>query len=441
MKAILAPVYFKRDRTEKFARQLALITQELADSARLLEPIGLGDPVPPEADAVVFPEILGEAYEQSDAFSAIGVPIVILTSEFMTISMWDWEIINYLKTKGVSVLAPYNKDQSEVICRSLALRRNMQETTFLIFQDNPGDGFQPDIFKCFYWWGTECTDLLQKKFGVTIERASLRELGKLEKGITDKEAAAEVATWEFPMDGMLTEEAKLGAARYYLAVRKVIGERGDIKGIGSNCLNESRFSASTPCIAWNLFYERQRILWACEGDTLSLTTEYLVHHALQSPVMMTNIYPKLMGMAALKHEHIPSFPEILDEPENHVLLAHCGYFGLAPQSFCSSWEARPPVLGIVDERAHVLDTRYPVGAVTMVKLDASMERILIIEGDVKGYVQYPGSDCRNGAIVKVPDGHALMQNIYSHHQILIPGHQAVRLEFLAEVFGLTVERL
>jgi L-fucose isomerase-like protein len=157
--------------------------------------------------------------------------------------------------------------------------------------------------------------------------------------------------------------------------------------------------------------------------------------------MMTNIYPVLMGMAALKHEGIPAFPEILDKPENHILLAHCGYFGLAPQSFCSSWCVKNPVLGIVDEQAHALDARYPTGPITMVKLDATMERLMVIEGDLKGYVQYPGSDCRNGAIVQVPDGHKLMRNIYSHHQILIPGHHKHMIETFAPVFGLTVDVL
>ena len=441
MKAILVPVFFQRDKTDKFERQLAHISNELRDFTEILAPIGLGEPVPKEADAVVFPEILGEAYEYADLFASYQVPILILTSEFMTISMWDWEIMNFLKGKGVQVLSPYNKDQSQVICKSLALKRKMKQTKFVIFQDNPGEGFQPDIFKCFYWWGTECTNLLHQKFGVTVERTSLEKLGKVEESISKEEALEEIASWNFPMHESLSEQAKIGAAKYYLAVKKYMDGEGNIGGIGSNCLNESRFSSSTPCIAWNLLYERERILWACEGDTLSLTTKYLLHNALGTPVMMTNIYPVLMGMAALKHEGIPSFPELLDEPENHILLAHCGYFGLLPQSFAESWEATAPVLKIVDKNAHMLNGRYPVGPITMVKIDAAMEHIMVIEGELKGYVQYPGSDCRNGAIVKVPDGHRLMKDIYSHHQILLTGHQLARIEFIAEVLDLKVEKL
>lgn len=130
MKATLAPIFFKRDRTAKFSNQLQHIKNELSEYVRLLEPIALGEPIDEQADAVVFPEILGEAYEHSDVFKSLGKPILILTSEFMTISMWDWEIMDFLRGKGVQVLAPYNKQQSEIICRSLALKRKMRQTTF-----------------------------------------------------------------------------------------------------------------------------------------------------------------------------------------------------------------------------------------------------------------------------------------------------------------------
>ncbi len=439
MKAKLVPVYFKRDATDAFSLQTERIRSSLSDCVELLAPSALGDPIDEKADAVVFPEILGEAYESSRLFDEIPVPILILTSEFMTISMWDWEIIGYLQNKEISVLAPYHGDQTRIVCRSLAVRRTMKDTTFLIFQDNPGEGFQPAIFKSFYWWKEECTEDLKKQLGPTIQRQSLKALGSVEQSIPHEEALKEVGTWDFPMDPRLSQEAKIAAAKYYLAVRKTLGSRSDVGGIGANCLNESHFSSSTPCIAWNLFFERFGILWSCEGDTLSLALKYLLYHSLQVPLLMTNIYPVLMGMAALKHEGIPNFPEILDEPENYVLLAHCGYFGLAPQSFCSHWNARPPVLGIVDKNAHALDVRFPTGAVTMVKLDPSMKRLMVIQGTLTGYVQYPGSDCRNGAMVKVKDGHRLMKEIGSHHQLILQGDQRPALELIAQVFGLTME--
>jgi hypothetical protein len=45
-------------------------------------------------------------------------------------------------------------------------------------------------------------------------------------------------------------------------------------------LNESRFSDTTPCLAWNLLYEERGIRHACEGDTFSLATKYIVNRSL-----------------------------------------------------------------------------------------------------------------------------------------------------------------
>ena len=58
----------------------------------------------PEADAVVFPQLLGEAYRRVTDFQGIRLPILIVTSEFGTLSMWDWEIICYLKSRGVETI-------------------------------------------------------------------------------------------------------------------------------------------------------------------------------------------------------------------------------------------------------------------------------------------------------------------------------------------------
>ena len=76
------------------------------------------------------------------------------------------------------------------------------------------------------------------------------------------------------------------------------------------------------------------MIWGCEADTMSMITKYILHKSLEAPIMMTNLYPFLLGNAALKHERIKSFPDVASEPENHVLVAHCGYMGVIPHSFC-----------------------------------------------------------------------------------------------------------
>ena len=109
MKAQLVPLYFKRGRDADFDLQLTRLKDLLAAEADFLPPVGLGDPLPAQAGAVVFPQLLGEAYHLLPDFQKITLPILILTSEFGTVSMWDWEIASYLRAAGVKTAFPEDR--------------------------------------------------------------------------------------------------------------------------------------------------------------------------------------------------------------------------------------------------------------------------------------------------------------------------------------------
>jgi L-fucose isomerase-like protein len=185
-------------------------------------------------------------------------------------------------------------------------------------------------------------------------------------------------------------------------------------------------------------FEDKELIWACEADTMSLLTKYIVYKSTRAPVMMTNVYPFLMGMAALKHEKIERFPD-LAEPENHLLLVHCGYFGLLPKCFSEKWNVTSKVLEIVDDNAIALDAQYSSGDVTLITMHPSLDKILVYEGLLEGYAQYPGSDCRNGGIVRVQDGYKLIDKLYSHHSIIIKGNLLKDMNYVAKIFDLQLE--
>ena len=152
MKAKLAPIYFDPGRDEGFDTQLARLRDLLADEAEFLEPVALGRRLPREADAAVFPQMLGEAYRRVGDFRHIDAPIFVVTSEFGTLNMWDWEIVAYLEGAGVTTISPYSLAQSLLLCRAAAARRQFRGSQLLVFQDNPGEGIQTPSFQRFYWW-------------------------------------------------------------------------------------------------------------------------------------------------------------------------------------------------------------------------------------------------------------------------------------------------
>ena len=151
-------------------------------------------------------------------------------------------------------------------------------------------------------------------------------------------------------------------------------------------------------------------------------------------MMMTNLYPFLVGMAALAHEKIDKFPDI-EDPDNHALGVHCGYFGFIPRRFCTNWVLRPKVLEIVDDNAIVIDAELPIGPVTIAKIYPDFGRLSVIEAEIERYVQYPGSDCRNGALIRYKDGERVMEELCSHHALIIAGRQKAGLRQIAKVFS------
>ena len=56
-------------------------------------------------------------------------------------------------------------------------------------------------------------------------------------------------------------------------------------------------------------------------------------------------------------------------------------------------------------------------------------------------MQYPGSDCRNGGVIRVRDGRSFMDRLCSHHYLLTTGHNLADIRLLAKVFDVQIEEL
>ena len=441
MRAKVTPLFFDKGRNDDFDIQLDLLKEILADYIEFLEEVPFGASLPPDTDAVLFPQILGDVYGQLADIKAIDVPILIVTTEFGTMAMWDWEVIKYLESEGVEVIAPYNMDQTKNLARALAIKRELKSSKFVVYQDEPAaGGFQPEIFKRFYWYMDECTQRMFTKYGVTLEERSFAKMGSEAKALPDTEAEKVWEEWgdRLPL-GNVNVNQRNSALKIYVKLRDALEADSSIKGMGINCLNESQHSDTTPCLAWNMLYEQDQLIWGCEGDTITMLTKYLLHKSLDVPIMMTNMYPFLMGDAALKHERIPYFPEVKGNPDNYILAAHCGYFGVVPQSFATDWKVESKVLAIVDDNAIVLDARLPEGPITLAKLHPTLETMSVIEGEIEKYTQYENSDCLNGAVIRVRDGHQLVSSLTSHHYLILTGHRLAEIRQIAKILNFDIE--
>lgn len=435
LKAKIVPLQFaetnERERGE-YVQQMEKLHEFYGDVMEFQDTITVGEEIP-ECDAVVFPQMIGAAYHYIDVLKQYDKPIVVITSQFGTVDMWDWELIAYMRSHGLNVFSPYNVELGKVILRAIATKSHLRGAKFLMFQDDPGEGMQAYIFKRFYWWEQECTEQIEKAFGVKLIYRSWREVNDRAAQIDPQKALKEFAKWNVPCEN-ISEEQKILVAQLYLAICDTIEELGGVDGIGSNCLNESMYCRTTPCLIWNMLFEKYGIIWCCEGDTLTLISTYILYYSLKAPIMMTNIYPFLVGKAAIHHEKIDDFPKT-EEPENHALGVHCGYAGFAPRNFCSKWKMVPKVLEIVNEKAYMINCELPEGDMVLAKINPSFDKITVIPGEIEKYVQFPGTDARNASLLHYKNGEEVMEELPSHHQMIISGKQKASILQIAKVFG------
>lgn len=442
-KARIVPLRFLEVEDKEFYRILDALKGIYGDEAEFLPPGIAGEAVPEEADAVLFPVMWTNVYTEIDRLAAaIHVPVIILTTTVGVSLMFDWESAAYMKQKGFTVFHPHSVDLARTVLRALALKREMRHQKFLVFHDSKGEGLIPEQFKIFYWWNDECMRDMKEKFGITIVHKSYKALGEKAIAISDEDAREELKRWDFHEE-VPYERPVLAAIKLFMAIRDEVDAEGDVVGCGANCLNEGFYSDTTPCLAWSLLYQDRGVMWVCESDTSSLMTQYLIGSTIDSAIFTTNIYPFLSGMPALSHEKIREFPDV-EDPDDHALLVHCGYLGCVARPMSAKWTLRPPVLGwhswnIVGENSVVVDAEVEKGDVTLCKLTSDFKGIFVEKAVLEEYVQYPGSDCRNGGLIRVPDGYKLMEHIISHHVIVTTGKRSGQIRAVAEIFGLAVD--
>lgn len=426
------------DNFEKVLEELKVIYQE---EMEVLEPVMLGDEIP-ECDAVLLPEMAVDVYTRTAEIKAqIKQPVLIITTRFGVSLMFDWEGAAHLKQQGIKVYHPHSVELGKTILKSLALKRLMKKQKFLIFQDSPGDGLIPEQFKIFYWWNEQCIQDIKERFGIEIVYRRYKDLCDDAKSISDEEARAELERFDFIVKEV-KEKTLLETIKLFIAIRKEVDEVGGVVGCGANCINEAFDTNVTPCLAWNLLYRDRGVMWGLESDISALITQYILGSVIDTAIFATNIYPFLSGMPALSHEKIQSFPEV-EDPDDHALLVHCGYLGCSVnQKYSTKWELHPSVLAwLFGEHATAIDAEVGTGDMTLCKMHADFKGLQVIPADLEEYVQYPGSDCRNGGLIRVADGYKLMEQIISHHVIVLTGKRSNQMKAVCSIFDMTYDEI
>src|SRR5829696_4179469 len=102
--ARLLPVFLEDEPQPSFHRQLEALVAHSGDLVEWQSPLHISRAHRGNADAVIVPDMSGVAYRKLKEFQRLDVPILVVTSEFGTVSMWDWEIRDYLRRRGVDTV-------------------------------------------------------------------------------------------------------------------------------------------------------------------------------------------------------------------------------------------------------------------------------------------------------------------------------------------------
>ncbi|MCY3867312.1 MAG: hypothetical protein OXG68_17900 [Chloroflexi bacterium] len=443
-RANLQPLYFGTEASQAFHTQLERLRDQLNPVAQFLAPLPFGaDLSRTSADLILLPQLSGAAYQMLEVFRSQPLPMVVLTSEFCSTAIWDWEITGWLRSAGIDVFTPYEFRQTEILCRAVAAKRELSQSRFLVFQDDIGAGLYADMFQRFYWWQRENSQRMFERFGISVEERSLLQLTEAVRGVSDDQLRSVWEVWQprLPIVNV-PDKALDDTLRLYVALKRLLAEEPQIQGLGINCINEFPSMLATPCLVWNMLYQDHQLIWGCEADTLSMMTQHLVDRCLATPAVMTNIYPFLVGQPVLDHMDISAFPKVADA-RNYLLAGHCGYLGVLPQSYAvESWALRPSVIDVFEGRGGAIDGRLPLGEMLLVKLNPDCAGWTVIEGDLEDYHHVPQSGLSKvAAVIRVGDGPALLDQITSQHYILTQGAAAADFKMLAKVFGMDVNWL
>ena len=114
---------------------------------------------------------------------------------------------------------------------------------------------------------------------------------------------------------------------------------------------------------------------------------------------------------------------------------------IVAKKHATRWTVKPKVLDIVDDNAIALDAELEKGDSLILKLGPDMKKLYVSESNIKDYLKFPGSHARNAALLEFRDGHSIMNNLPSHHVVILKDSTMEEIEILCKIFNLELIKI
>jgi len=209
-----------------------------------------------------------------------------------------------------------------------------------------------------------------------------------------------------------TEEKLLRAGIYYLVLKKYLDENG-ADWISVNCLSQLlEETKATPCFAFSILND-SGIVATCEADPTAMILHYLMQRISGKPAFFNDpTVNEKDGTLILAHCTSPTKLLGYDKPAfpYQVRTHHETNYGAAPKPTFSK------------------------GVVTIAGLSFSLDRMLIVKGEVVGTPDL--RICRSQVEVKIKDPTGILEDWQGFHWILIYGDYVKELQAICKMKGM-----
>jgi hypothetical protein len=273
-------IYLSRptDEIEKFNRYLANVEYKLGDvkfvGGDLVQDAEIDQVLAKikEADAVLLFHLCGHGGDAPLAAMTkiidLGLPTAVFSQPF---SGHGWMYFPIWQKQGKSVILLPSSDWGELenAARLLRVKPNMARTRILVIRGPVGSAAACDAAQ------------VQTRLGTEMIPVTVEETLKAHQAVSLKDAEAEAQTYWISKAKRIVEPTKeeiINAARYYLAVKNLMIEKGAQAVTSSNCMGEP----AKGCFAFSKLGDLG-LVGACEGDMDSTLTLLMFNYAFSVP--------------------------------------------------------------------------------------------------------------------------------------------------------------
>lgn len=273
-------IYLSRptDEIEKFNRYLANVEYKLGDvkfiGGDLVQDVEVDQVLPKlaEADAVLMFHLCGHGGDAPLAAMTkivdAGLPTAVFSQPF---SGHGWMYFPLWQKQGKSVMLLPSSDWSELdeAARLLRVKPHIAKTRILVIRGPLGTA-------------AACsTEQVKARLGAEMIPVSVEETLKAHEAVNLKDAEDEARSYWLSKARKILEPTKdeiVSSARYYLAIKRMMIEKGAQAVTSSNCMGQP----AKGCLAFSKLGDLG-LVGACEGDMDSTLTMLLFNYAFGVP--------------------------------------------------------------------------------------------------------------------------------------------------------------